>query len=148
MTYTYNPPAGTEFATDVDYVRFLIGDTKGEQPWSLQDEEIQFLLGIEDGDQYLAAALAAEQIGGSYSGSGAVSKTVGNTSINRTYSGEADRWNAKAAWLRDRRRTLQASSGGAGMGLVDGGSSERIFSIGMLDNPPYSRTEVRDARRG
>jgi len=56
MAANYDPM----LSTDLDWVRFLIGDTS-ESNATIQDEEITALL-IEESNKYLAAARAGEVI--------------------------------------------------------------------------------------
>ena len=73
MPATYDPT----LPTDMDWVRFLIGDRNTTTP-KLQDEEINAVL-AEEANKYLAAARCGEQI--IAQGQGAVSKSVDDLSI-------------------------------------------------------------------
>jgi hypothetical protein len=80
--------------TDLSWVRLRIGDTSSGTA-KFADEEINILLGNE-GNKYLAAAVAAESIGASLSGS--VDKTIGKLSISKGQASE--RYFALATRLR------------------------------------------------
>lgn len=81
MTATYTPPP----ATEMDWVRFMIGDTDMTRPL-LQDEEIQAVIDEQEATgsarKYFAAAdcLGALRARWSGSGQGVVSKTVSRLS--------------------------------------------------------------------
>lgn len=56
MTWTYTQAPEDE---PIDAVRLLVGDTDVADPL-IQDEEIEFMLGLQEGNQYLAAADIAD----------------------------------------------------------------------------------------
>jgi hypothetical protein len=61
MSFSYS---GDPSINALDEVRFLIGDVNSSQP-QLQDEEINYCLGVTANNRY-AAAMAAEAIAGKY----------------------------------------------------------------------------------
>lgn len=76
MTWTYS---GDPAASDLDAVRWLVGDTNSSDQL-VQDEEIAYALANYGGPVH-AAAVVCEQISGQFSRE-AVSKKVGSLSIN------------------------------------------------------------------
>ena len=90
--FTYgNDPA----ASDVDAVRFLVGDTNADRPL-LDDREVEWAI-AQYPDQHLAAASLADHLFGVYASKGDFK--VGP--INKSYSKVADLFRQKAAQLRD-----------------------------------------------
>jgi hypothetical protein len=75
MTATYDPL----LPTDLDWVRFLIGDRNTASP-ALQNEEILACLVEKGQNKYLAAALAGNAI--LAKGRGVISKSVGDLSLS------------------------------------------------------------------
>lgn len=82
MTTTYDPT----LATDLDHVRFLIGDTDTTSA-IFQDEEISAVLGFQTAPSaaipYFAAADILSQLSGKYSvaGEGRIQKTVSKLTL-------------------------------------------------------------------
>lgn len=139
MTWTYTPPASGRFPDPVSELRFLLQDTV-QRRFSPSDEELQYLIQQDQNpnepDLYMVASWAAEGMADWFAGTGGgISKTVGNTSLNRPgYGGEGERYASMA--LRLRRRSPRGGTL-TGMGLVGGGdgvSRPRQFWIGMFDN--------------
>lgn len=112
MTATYTNQPGIR---DIDTVRFEVDDRDcdPETDAVLSDEEIQYLI---DGHTHilLAAAAAAEQIGGTYAAQPS-SKTVGDLSV--TYGERALDYKELAKSLRTRAAKK------AGAGIYAGGLS-------------------------
>lgn len=84
MSWTYG---GNPAASALAEVRFLISDTIQSKPWSLQDEEINYTIGLYSdsppviGRNFLAAAVCAESILASLKGS-LSDKAVGDLRIS------------------------------------------------------------------
>jgi hypothetical protein len=78
MSWTYS---GNPTASQLDEVRFLIGDTVASMPWTLQDAEITYTLTKFPSSVLLAAAVAAESVLGKISGL-ANSKRIGDLSLD------------------------------------------------------------------
>jgi hypothetical protein len=132
LGYTYS---GDPTNSEVDQVRFLIGDI-GPTDWLLSDDEIRFLLTLDD-DPVIVAAMAAEGIGSRYAGKG--SKTVGDLSIDFTQ--KAKGYYDLAAALRDRANSAQTNPPMAyagGWNLLDKEShaedGSQYFKVGMHDS--------------
>lgn len=141
MTWSYTSPP----ANDKDRVRFYSGDTV-QRPYSVSDEDINFLLTELDGNVLEAAAVVCDRIADYW----AVSETASGAALSvgpfstETRSGaelEAA-WRARAARLRS-----GSASGvpviGDGTGVFTG-DADPEFSLGMMDNgyqsyPPRSR---------
>jgi hypothetical protein len=148
MTWTYDPPAGSPLAWPSlkDHVRFLLGDRK-QSAWSPSDEDIAASILIWN-DTYpdhldnangIAASLAVYLADWtSMSGVTTESKTVGNSSLSKTYV--ADR---RSAWLRLASRLAGGSpvpipgATMSGFGLAaEGSGPPRLFTLGQFDNGP------------
>lgn len=85
MTYSYTLPANGTFASLKDEVRFLLRDTV-ETDFSLQDEEILYLLGDSEDRPYLAASKGAMTIAAKYGQAATVaSRSIGDLSISTGY---------------------------------------------------------------
>ena len=94
MTFTYVGPA----TSDRDKVRFLIQDTNASAP-HMTDEEISWLIS-EWADVYDAAANAADILAGAYAHKADYSKSVGDLSMNETFSTQSARFSELASSLR------------------------------------------------
>jgi len=152
MTWSYTVPANGTFAEQAHHVRFLMGDT-AKIPQSLQDEEIEFIIAewqaanptATDVDMYQIASTVAYAVADRYAGLVSGGKSAGDSSLNRYYNGEMDRWRAVAA-----RLGLKAVGGGAsalsGMGLVDDGRAA-IFRTHQMDNGRSDPGTVRGDER-
>lgn len=92
MSYSGNPAA-----SDIDAVRFYIGDTDTTAEM-LTDAEITALVTLAGGDTLLAAVYAAEGLAGKYARR--VDKSVGDLSIS--YSQTSKQFSDLAALLRRR----------------------------------------------
>jgi hypothetical protein len=103
MSATYNPT----LVTELDYVRFLIGDTS--TPFLLQDEEIQALITelgpYTQARKYLAAAdaLSLLYVRWSLAGKGVVEKSVGKLRIK--FGAESSAGEALNARIKELRET-------------------------------------------
>lgn len=84
MTWTYS---GDPSDSDVDAVRFLVGDTDTTDQL-LTNEEIQYLVD-EQGSAHTAAAAAANAIAAKFSRKADESKSVGDLSLSNSYSQRA-----------------------------------------------------------
>lgn len=63
MTWSYS---GDPSSSSVDAIRFLLGDTDHDDPLTLSNEEITWLISEWDSNLYLAAAAGAEQLAGQF----------------------------------------------------------------------------------
>lgn len=85
MTYSYTLPVQGAFANRKDEVRFLLRDTV-ETDFSLQDEEILYLLDDSEDRVYLAASKGAMTIAAKYGQAATVSsRSIGDLSISTGY---------------------------------------------------------------
>lgn len=105
MSWSYS---GNPAASALDEVRFLIADTSFAQAWTLQDEEINYTLGLYSasppvvGQNFLAAAVCAETILGKFKSTMIDSQRIGDLSISlvnqvRLYESLAYRLRQRAA---------------------------------------------------
>jgi len=99
--FTYS---GDPSASDLDAVRFLIGDT-AENDAELQDEEILYLL-TTWGGTYPAAIAACEVVSGRYADRTNYSRSVGDLSISESYGASAAEYRQLANRLRAQRDLL------------------------------------------
>lgn len=82
MTYSYTLPVQGVFANRKDEVRFLLRDTV-ETDFSLQDEELLYLLDDSEDRVYLAASKGAMTIAAKYGQAASVSsRSIGDLSIS------------------------------------------------------------------
>lgn len=95
MAWTY---AGDPAHSALDEVRFLVGDTIQTETWTLQDEEITYLIGLSPTNVTLAAARAAEAICGKFARMQA-SKSIGDLSIS---------WSNRYSQFKEVAGTLKA----------------------------------------
>ncbi|WIC89149.1 hypothetical protein SEA_OTTAWA_103 [Arthrobacter phage Ottawa] len=122
MAWTYS---GNPAGSDLDKVRFLLGDTTQTASATLTNEEITYLLAEEGGNTTSAAAEGALALAARYSGISATSKKIGDLSISYEHGALADRFTALAARLRKGQRSAFTP--------IWDDSSPSIFSIGMDD---------------
>ena len=103
--FTYS---GDPSASNLDEVRFLIGDTN-ESDSELQDEEIYYLL-TTWGSPYNAAIAACEIISGRYADRTNYSRSIGDLSISESYGASAAEFRQLANRLRAQRDLLNPPS--------------------------------------
>jgi hypothetical protein len=137
MTWTYDGPSGGEWATTRDRVRFLATDTV-ESPQSISDEEIEALeaelaaLYGSPVDPYTLAAEVASAMADRFdSAAMTTSKTVGNSSLARTFADRGRRFRDLADRLRQRGSGVLASR----MGRTGGTVPERVFRLRQFESP-------------
>jgi hypothetical protein len=125
MSFSYSQPINGAYDLPKDEIRFLVRDTT-ETPFSLSDEEIDYLYEFFDQKIYLAASQAATTLSVSYAKEANVSsKTVGDLSLSLSYMDTANDYKALAKMLR--------------MGKIDNAftglflESEMQFTIGQFD---------------
>lgn len=101
-TYTADPTSSAK-----DAVRFLVGDTTPNAPFTMQDEEIAWNLAEVNGEVYRASANSAENLAALYTGQAkSESKTVGGLEITRAYNDRAKEFQALANMLLLRGRRV------------------------------------------
>lgn len=143
MTFTYETPP----ATPRDEVRFWSTDTV-ERPYSVTDEEIEYLLQEYDGNVKLVASVVADRIADYWSTE--KSAVGGNKKVGPFDVGQRDGTDLASAW-RARAARLRAGSP-SGIPIFTGGDlftgdAEPEFGVGMMDNghqayPPRQRRGV------
>jgi hypothetical protein len=85
MTFTYTDPVNGVYANPKDEVRFLLQDTV-QNDFSLDDEEIYYLLKQFGDKVYLAASQGALQLSVAYAKEATIaSKSVGDVSLSLSY---------------------------------------------------------------
>jgi len=135
MTFTYVGPA----TADRDKVRFLIQDTDSTAP-HMTDEEIAWLL-TEWADVYDAAANAADVLAGQYAHKADYSKSVGDLSLNETFSTQSLRFSTLASSLRVTRMRRYAPSWVANAEALKSTADRNVTTyntdahLGQMDNP-------------
>ena len=135
MTFTYVGPA----TSDRDKVRFLIQDTDSTAP-HMTDEEINWLIS-EWADVYDAAANAADVLAGQYAHKADYSKSVGDLSLNETFSTQSERFAALASNLRLNRMRRYAPSWIANADALKSTADRDVTTyntdafLGQMDNP-------------
>lgn len=102
MTWSYS---GNPSASDLDKVRFLIGDTDTNNQL-LSNEEITFLLTEWNNNAYVAASNAAYSLSAEFSGKSDFSRSVGDLSLSTQYGAQAERYGSLA-----KRLAVQSSAG-------------------------------------
>jgi hypothetical protein len=130
-TWTYS---GSPQDSDRDLARFLLGDTtKTEQ--SLTDEELDYLLSINPGNTYRAAAEAAGILQTRYSAISSSMKRIGDLTLQVHYGEQARLFGQLEAKLM-KGRTAYA------VGVPQFfDTSGNTFSVGMTDSViPTRRT--------
>lgn len=142
MTFTYVGPA----TSDRDKVRFLIQDTDSTAP-HMTDEEINWLIS-EWADVYDAAANAADVLAGQYAHRADYSKSVGDLSLNETFSTQSQRFAALASNLRLNRMRRFAPSWVANADALKSTADRNVTTyntdahIGQMDNPRSDNAET------
>lgn len=91
-TYSGDPSVSSK-----DQVRFLMGDLVATAEVTLSDEEIVYLLATWSGDIYEAARNGCETLAARFTGKATTSKSVGDLSLSKDYSGAASRFREQAA---------------------------------------------------
>lgn len=126
MSWTYGGNPGAE---PRDKVRWLLGD-KTQTSTSPTDEELEWLLEEENGNEYLAAAEAADSIAATLTGMAATSKKIGDLSLAYDYEGTGARWRALGERLR-----AKVAKPVIGIPVASAAAfTPTLFSIGMDDN--------------
>jgi hypothetical protein len=142
MTFTYVGPA----TADRDKVRFLIQDTDSNAP-HMTDEEIAWLL-TEWADVYDAAAQAADILAGSYAHKADYSKSVGDLSLNETFSTQSQRFSALATSIRLNRMRRYTPSWVANTEALKSTADRNVSTyntdahLGQMDNPRSDTSET------
>lgn len=130
MTWSYS---GNPASSNLDKVRFLVGDTDTNNQL-LRDAEINWLLSEWNNNVYVAAAHAAYSLSAEFSGKSDFSRSVGDLSLSTQYGQQAERYGSLA-----KRLQVQAAQGeppfvrysADNEGNVFG---PMVFSIGMQEN--------------
>lgn len=141
MTFTYVGPA----TSDRDKVRFLIQDTDSNAP-HMTDEEILWLIS-EWADVYDAAANAADILAGSYAHKADYSKSVGDLSLNETFSTQSQRFAALATSLRLNRMRRFTPTWVANADALKSTADRNVSTyntdahLGQMDNPRSDTSE-------
>lgn len=134
-TYTGNPAD-----SNVDGVRYLVGQTSTSDPVLVNDQEIAFAV-THSGNIWAAAVLVAESLLGQYAGKDADSITVGN--LSESYGDRSAKLQARLPNLRRQAamRNVVPVAGGLTIAqrqdrAADTSLVPDIFQVGMTDNPP------------
>jgi hypothetical protein len=141
MTWTYVGPA----TSDRDKVRFLIQDTESTSP-HMTDEEINWLIS-EWADVYDAAAQAADILAGQYAHKADYSKSVGDLSLNETFSTQSQRFSALANSIRLNRMRRYVPSWVANPEALKSTANRTVNTyntdahLGQMDNPRSDTSE-------
>lgn len=141
FTYTGDPAGNSR-----DKVRFLIQDTDSNNP-HITDEEIAWLL-TEWADVYDAAAQAADILAGSYAHKADYSKSVGDLSLNETFSNQSTRFTQLATNLRLNRMRRFAPSWIANADALKSTADRNVTTyntdarLGQMDNPRSTTAET------
>jgi len=142
MTWTYVGPA----TADRDKVRFLIQDVDTTRQL-LSDEEIAYLL-TEWTDIYEAAANAAEILAAKFSGKADYSKSVGDLSLNETFSSQSQGYKELAKTIRANRHRKYTVSWVANADALKSTADRSVDTyntdafLGQMDNPRTSTSET------
>lgn len=142
MTFTYIDPTNN----NRDKVRFLIQDTDSTSP-HMTDEEINWLIS-EWADVYDAAANAADILAGQYAHKADYSKSVGDLSLNETFSTQSERFQALATSLRLNRMRRYAPSWIANADSLKSTADRNVTTyntdahLGQMDNPRSTTAET------
>jgi len=135
MTFTYVSP----LSSDRDKVRFLIQDTNSTAP-HMTDEEIQWLI-AEWADVYDAAANAADILAGSYAHKADYNKSVGDLSLQESFSKQSERFQALASTLRINRMRRYVPNWVANADALQSTLERNVDTyhtdafMGQMDNP-------------
>jgi hypothetical protein len=141
MTWTYVGPA----TSDRDKVRFLIQDVETTRQL-MSDEEIAWLIS-EWGDVYEAAANAAEALAAKFTGKADYSKSVGDLSLNETFSSQSAGFKELAKNIRSNRHRKYTVSWVANAEALKSTADRTVTTYntdaftGQMDNPRTSTSE-------
>lgn len=100
MTWTYT---GDPSVSDRDKVRFLTGDVVSTAEATLSDEEIEYLLDEWANDVYDAAEAGCLMLAARFTGKATTSKSVGDLSLSKDYSGAAKQFQEQATRISGMR---------------------------------------------
>lgn len=137
MTFSYS---GDPSSSDKDAVRFLVNDTSVANDTNISDEEINWLI-AQWGDVYEAGRAAAEHLAATYAQLSDISKTVGDISISKTYSNQADQYHLLSQHLYEqrlrRKGPIPVINSDAIQSTVnrDPFTPTTDFVVGQMDNP-------------
>ena len=141
MTWTYVGPA----TSDRDKVRFLIQDVETTRQL-MSDEEINWLIS-EWGDVYEAAANAADALAAKFTGKADYSKSVGDLSLNETFSSQSAGFKELAKSIRSNRHRKYTVSWVANAEALKSTADRSVTTYntdaftGQMDNPRTSTSE-------
>lgn len=137
MTFTYS---GTPSTSQRDAIRFLLNDTDSTDVL-LQDEEISFLVATWI-DTFEAARGGAEVIASRFTrDADNVSKTVGDISISKSFSGKAKQYRELAKSLFEQRMRLSPPAPTINPQAIESTINRSPFTpttdfyLGEFDNP-------------
>ena len=142
MTWTYVGPA----TADRDKVRFLIQDVDTTRQL-LSDEEIAWLL-TEWPDVYDAAANAADILAAKFTGKADYSKSVGELSLNETFSSQSQNFKELAKTIRANRHRRYTVSWVANADALKSTADREVTTyktdafLGQMDNPRSTTSET------
>ena len=142
MNWTYVGPA----TADRYKVRFLIQDVDTTRQL-LSDEEIAYLL-TEWTDIYEASANAAEILAAKFSGKADYSKSVGDLSLNETFSSQSQGYKELAKTIRANRHRKYTVSWVANADALKSTADRTVDTyntdayLGQMDNPRSSTSET------
>jgi hypothetical protein len=100
VSWTYS---GNPSASNADAVRFLMGDVVATAEVTLSNAEVTYLLATWGNDVYEAARNGCEMLAARYTGKATTSKSVGDLSLSKDYSGAASRLREQAAAILQMR---------------------------------------------
>jgi hypothetical protein len=141
MTWTYVGPA----TSDRDKVRFLIQDVETTRQL-MSDEEINWLIS-EWGDVYEAAANAADALAAKFTGKADYSKSVGDLSLNESFSSQSQGFKELAKNIRANRHRKYTVSWVANAESLKSTGDRSVTTYntdaytGQMDNPRTSTSE-------
>ena len=142
MAFTYVDPNSNAR----DKVRFLVQDTDSTRPL-LTDEEIAFLI-AEWVDVYDAASNAANILAAKFAGKADYSKSVGDLSLNETFSSQASSYTELAKSIRMNRHRRFTVSWVANADALKSTADRSVDTyntdafLGQMDNPRTSTSET------
>ena len=139
MAWTYSGDPSTSLR---DQVRFLVGDTRGQQEVSLQDAEIDWLLTQTANDTYMAGSMAAQEMAGGYAMLTTKARTIGDLTVVHDYVSAEKRMLLLAERLRLGRRAGQIGS------PIMESTSVSQFTLGMLDDGGSTTQDADDQQVG
>lgn len=137
MTFSYS---GNPASSDLDAVRFLIKDTVVNTETNLSNEEITWLLSTWI-DIYESASAGAEHLAATFSSLSDTSKSVGDISISKTYSNQAQQYYDLAKRLRAQRVRLKGPIPIINPEAIESTARRQPFTpttdffVGQFDNP-------------